>query len=262
MNIKISGLHLIDTDNYDKIIIREENDGYKVNVRKRKEGATGEIKNTKWSSCLKGLSSSCKIKEIINHCLDNSSIKELRMNALVPYYESVFTVVRGKKSLYLDLSSPTFIETINNVKMKYYNDRWETIENNKDVDYYSIGVDFKSSYNISYDNVLGKTMEIKLLGSKRYKDECVSLMDMEEVFLRDFIYEKLNNATEEVKIENMNLFDSEQEHYLNFGYYINCGNACIGIEEVDLLPEVIAVINRYNKGKEEGKKKRLKLEGF
>jgi len=30
MNIKISGLHLIDTDNYDKIIIREEKEGYKV----------------------------------------------------------------------------------------------------------------------------------------------------------------------------------------------------------------------------------------
>jgi len=184
------------------------------------------------------------------------------MNALLPYYESVFTVARGNKSLYLDLSSPTFIETINNVKMKYYNDRWEAIENNKDIDYYSIGVDFKSSYNISYDNVLGKTMEIKLLASKRYKDEYVSLMDMEEVFLRDFIYKRLNNDTGEVKIENMNLFDGEQEHYLNFGYYINCGNTCIGIEEVDLLPEVISIINEYNKGKEEGKKKQLKLEGF
>ena len=99
----------------------------------------------------------------------------------------------------------------------------------------------------------------KIVVVKHNDDYKVNFVEKNEnEFIKDFIYSKLVEKGEEAYIEDQNLYFDECENYINFGYFVNCGDLCIAIYDMNLLPEVSSVVDKYNKERENIKIKKLK----
>ena len=81
-------------------------------------------------------------------------------------------------------------------------------------------------------------------------------------FLQDFLYSKFKEKDHFAYIEDRNLYFEGCENYINLGYFVNCGDLCIVINDENLLPDVVSVVDKYNKERESAKKLQLKMEGF
>lgn len=260
MSIKINNMNLLNENDYDKMIIRGNNDKYSVNLKKTKEPFPKIKSKYKWTDNLNELDDESKISKIINYYLEYTTINKIADDVVLPYYNEVFTEVSGDRKLYLSIKSSLSNDIKTNIKMKYYNDREQVIQQNKDINYYRISATNYSSYKIINND--SSIMEINLLsyqngiGGNRYLNE------VENEFLKDFILEKLNEEGMEAIIENQNLYNEDDEDYINFGYFVTCGNLTIDVNSVDLLPNVVNIVNKYNKERESTKKLQLKLEGF
>lgn len=260
MRLKINNINLLNENDYDRVIIKKRNNGYHVSVKRVRESVPKMKGKNKWSSNLRRLDDVSKLKEIINYHLEYTTINKIREEVVLPYYGSIFTEIGGNRTIYLDMHSCIFNDIKKNVRIKYYNDREKTIENNKDINYYSISASDESSYKIIDDGFVS-TMEIKLLSYQNGINGCRYLDDVENLFLKDFLWDKFYKEDQDAKIENQNLYNEEDENYVNLGYFVTCGNLTVSVDK-ELLPNVVNVVENYNKEREKEKSMQLKLEGF
>ena len=256
MSVNIKGIKRLNQNDYEKIIIIEQKNGYLVNlIYSKKEETTT---NTKINNPLKGKSDIEQIKIIINNYLDNTKINKLSEYQLIPYYTSSFNIINGDKDLYFSLHNEEFNDIKNKVKNKYYSDRLKTVEENKNITYYNFKLDSASSYNIVCDSYFGEKIEFSLLGHKKHLQNDLYIDEEERAFFQEFIYNKLLETGEEAVINNNNLYDEETEGYINLGYDVTCGSIVINIDNSDLFPEIVGVVDKYNKERKNIKIKKLK----
>ena len=72
-------------------------------------------------------------------------------------------------------------------------------------------------------------------------------------FIKDFIYDRLNQIGEIATIENKNMW-LHTDGYVNLLYFLTCVNLVISIDNVTLLLEVVFTMGKYNKKLEIDKK--------
>ena len=260
MSVKIEQLNLIKMNDYNKMIIRKTNDGYKVTARRHGERMPQISASRKRAKFFEGLSDKEKIEYLIDHFLNYNTLNCVSKNILIPYYDDVYTYEKCDKELYFNLKEQLQKEMMTKVKEKYYSDRLKTIEENSDINYYTFKLGSVTSYNIVKDNYFGKCIEFCLLGYKKELNSCICVDEEEESFFRKMVEEKLQQEGEEATVDNKNLFNEEDENYINLGYYITCGNTVIDIDSDSLFMEAVNIVDNYNKERKDTKIKKLKME--
>ena len=144
------------------------------------------------------------------------------------------------------------------VKEKYNSDRLNAIKENGDIAYYKFKLDSVSAYYVMKDKYFGEQISFCLSGKKISGQMLID--EDEKIFFNKFVSDKLQQEGKEAIIENKNLFNEEDENYINLGYYITCGDVVIDIDNIELLEEVLNVVDNYNKERKNIKIKKLKME--
>lgn len=257
MGVVIKGLKLMNANSYDKIIIRENNGNYTVDVK----GSLLKIPTLSLSyqflDSLPGTNSEDKIIYIIEEFLRYSAINCVTDHQYLSRYAGYFSVIKGNRELDLRLINKSKFQCIPSMVMnKYCNDRISFCDYNKDInqiDFYTKGE--QTSYQ-KKDVNFGSYLEFYLI-TKNNK-----LPEFEKKFIKDFLNDRLNQIGETATIENKNMWSGHTEDYVNLGYFLTCGNLVVSIDNITLLPEFISVVDKYNKTLETEKKMQLKMEGF
>lgn len=262
MSVKIEQLQLLVQNDYDAMVIRKNNEGYKVNVRKHGDDLPTAKLIRNHEEFFNGMNDDEKVEQVITWFLVPNKINYISRNIHIPHRSAKYVCVRGDKELYFDL--PLYLEqkVISKLKEKYYQDRLKEIKNNSDITYYNFKLDNASCYSIIEDENSTKQMNFCLLSHKKSSSRDKYLDEDEKLFLREFLYNKFKEVDCEATIENKHLYGDELAKYINLGYYVNCGNVIISIDNKELLPEVAAAVHNYNREREHKKTKQLKLEEF
>lgn len=262
MSVEIKGIDYLDQNDYEKIIIIENTNNYVIDVI-GPEDETKKIKSiNKWSNALNGKSDEEIINSIIEYYLDYSIINQINDHEVIPNYNFLFNCIRGTRQLYLNLSNKKIEEVKSKIRMKYYIDREKMIEKNKDIKNYCLNISRGMCYKKEGGNNLTDSITINLLGCINQKNGTKDITQDEKIFLQDFLYSKFSGKDCFINIEDKNLYFEECEKYINLGYFITCDDLCISINDRNLLPEIVSVVDKHNKQIENAKKLQLKLEGF
>jgi len=255
MSVTINGLKSLEANDYERIIIREKNGKYQIDVKPPKNKIKTSKANWYLSNDLNGKTAEEKIVLIIDSFLRNTKINYVHNNKYLSHYDGKFSGVTGTRELYFQL----FTEKLGNIpKMlmdKYFKDRLEFCVLNNAITSYNI---WSTSRTSSYERVdanYGSSITFHLL-QKNGK-----LANFEKKFLADLIEEKLYESGEKANLERK-IVDYEETGTIDFGYFLTCGNLIMRLREQIIVNEVTEVVNKYNKERETVKKMQLKLEGF
>lgn len=254
MAINITGKEHLDDNSYEGIIITETDDGYQIMV----SGASNDKTYFSPESLLDisdGKSDVQKVVEIVRLYLEQNKITELNDNRSARCSNGDYLLC-GDGSRYLSIITKeakrsAILDTVLN---KFYCDRDEFLEQNKNIDRIEINMKEYSTYQKRSD-CYGEYLELNLFG----KDG--NLTPEDELFLTKFIFNKLKRASHKAVLENQNFpSDGDELDYINLGYYLTCGDVYISIESENLLPVATKAIVMYERQREIPKHK-IKKEG-
>ena len=262
MSVEIKGIDFLDRNNYDKMIIAVKRNNYIVEVIGIEKEYKTIDRDNRWSNILDSKSDEEKIEELINYYLDYSNINEINQYEFIPCYDGLFYGIKGTRQLYMNLNNVKFKDIYSRIQTKYINNRMVFLEKNKDIKNYSIGISRGTSYKKEQYNYLPDSITIKLQGCINQRNGIKDIVQEEKQFLQEFLYDKFSEQESFAHIEDRNLHSEDCENYVNLGYHVTCGDLSIGIDNVELLPDVVHVVEKYNKERKDAKIKQLKLEGF
>lgn len=257
MGIVIKGLNHLDANNYNRIMIREENGNYLINIKNNKGKYDGLKTSYRISDILDEQTNEEIIMTIIESFLRNSKINKIKDNEFLDRYNGKFTVVKGTRELDLQVFNPKLSIISKIIINKYLNDRLEFCDKGN-INSYEIEPTYNKTSYKEINTVFGKVKRLELL-QRNGKTAA-----FEQSFLKEFISEKLCNQNEIAKIVHRGICTPVNCHYVPTETCLTCGNFHIKLlnPNMDLLNEVTEVVNTYNKEREESKKMQLKLEGF
>jgi len=287
VSVKIVGIKKLNANVYDKMVIREIDNNYIVNVTGNKLSDKFIVSSYKLSDSLKNISDNEKIISIVDSFLENTKINNIDMLVLCIGYRGEFILVEGTRKLYLQINNDDLLKRI--MKMigdKYNRDRFEYCMDSDSSNINSFNINFcdkVSSYNRYFiscddctgcknnDNYCDKYIEFKLI----YKDGMIANFD--KIFIERFIYDKLCEVAREACVyvieKDVKSSGVIVGRYIS-GYCIICGELgirfnCTPFNKDDVINFCNNIVNRYNSefncyndNNENIKKRQLIIEGF
>lgn len=281
MSVKINGIKKLNANAYNKIVIREVDSNYFVNVTGEKLSDKYVSISSKLFDNLKKIDDNEKIISIVDSILENMKIDSIDMFVLCIGYKGEFIKIDGTRKLYLQIENKVLLkEIIKMIKAKYNRDRYQYCINNSMVNSYNIILDDKiSSYNkhfISCYDCSGcdvsencpKYIEFKMIYNGN------QLVNFDKLFIERFILDKLWEVGKEacifIKEKDIKLKGGEKVGGYVDAYYILCGDlsirfSCSVLNRDYIFTLCSEIINRYNNElnvNNDIKRKQLKMEGF
>ena len=273
MSVNIKGLRKLDSNYFDEIVISQNGvDDYNVFV----SGKNISVSNSNFSDMLKKLSSYEIICMIIRKFIEDITINEITDLVDLPHRDGKWLLIYGDechKALKLQLFGSKFKPLFDEIKMKYFNDRYNYFWNSEIKT-------LKLSSNSFYSSYYGETVDcekslhscVDEFNCDNYVKYVVKLdkngkvMEFERKFIEEFLYHKFWSVGEEVKIKG--IFE-EYSYSLNRilkGHIIKSGDLEVIFPHNEDFMFMFSIVNNYNnelfKIKEDVKKKQLKMEGF
>lgn len=258
MSVKINGLKKLDANFYEKIVIKDSEQGFLVNVSGNLTKLDTVHVGDKVSSRLKDISDEEKIKEIIEYYLDYNKINTINVSRSSD--EILIKSLEGK-TLIIQSSSPFTDNIKKSLFDKYNKDRCDYCYSSKNVKVICLDVSWESS---SYEMILDEKSNKGNL-CLTLKTGINGLVSSETKFLLEFILNKISECNE--KIEIISVFDLDYKNGV-FGewYSLLCGNFEIYFSKRKDLLWIFELVDEYNKkinnDKLDIKKRQLKMEGF
>jgi len=283
MSVKISTKKELDANFYNRMFIREVDDGFCVKVNSEKLTDDYVSISYRISDNFKKMKDNDKIISIVESFLESTEINGIELSCMYAGQVGEFIKISGTRELYLQISNPELLKLIiKMIKSKYDRDRYKYC-NLKDLNnFYNIVLNGKeSSYSegflpceqcVGYDckEFCPKHTEFRLM----YTDG--KMLSFEEKFIQRFIYDKLweigrdafiSEDTGDIKVGG----DTKIGTYVK-SYIITCGDLFIRFNVsafsrsyvFDLCNEIV---NKYNEelvmmDNNEVMKRQLKMEGF
>ena len=285
MSVRIISMEQLDSNIYNRVVIRQVKDDFFVRVSGEK--TTDEYKpiSYKLSDNFRGIDSDIKILEIVESVLENMRVDTIKMSVSIPGYSNKFIKVGGTRELYLQIYNQELLKKL--VKMiidKYNRDRYKYCSLDNNHKSYNIFLDRNESFygskfiscdrwgncNQSDETVLNcpKNIEFKLM----FVNGKIVAFDYK--FITRFVYDKLWEIGKEAilvtETENINLADGTKVGESIQAYCIICDNLiirfnCSVFTKNYVLNICNKLLDRYNSELneiEKVKKRQLKLEGF
>ena len=286
MSVRITSKKKLDSNAYDKLIVREEDDNYVIKVTGVKHNDQYVPVSYKLTDNLKKKSDSEKIISVVESFLENSLINCIEISRSCVGCVGRFIKISGTRELYIQISDQELLNKIlQMVKNKYERDRYNYVINSEVQETYDIilnkGISYYNREFISCDDC-------------EYHNECEDLRDVcpnhiqfrlmyengkivqfDEEFIKKFIYDKLweigTDANIAEVVEDIKLGGVQKIGSAIRGYYITCGNLRILFNCSTFSKEYVKnlcnyVVNKYNNELNEKnsvvKKRQLIMEGF
>lgn len=285
MSVKIMTKLKLDTNAYNKLIIREEDGKYLVKI-------SGNKVDDKYTSVfrltdsMKKMGDVEKIITIVESFLENTQINYIDASTCCVGCSGRFIKVSGSRELYIQHieNQELLKKLIKMITEKYTRDRYSYVMNsniknsysivlNKDISYYNR--EFISCGDCEYradceksNGVCPKQIQFRLMF------ENGKLLPFDKEFIERFVYDKLwevgLSASVVVNKSDIKLHDGTVISKVVDGYSIACGDVMIKFNCSTFSIEYVLnfcyeIINRYNgelRNIEKIKKRQLKMEGF
>lgn len=257
MSVRIRGLNLLDSNLYQRMIIREDLSGnFQVSVIGEKPRVPMIPTSFLFSDDLKRKKDTEKINLLIEHFLRYSRVSKLERNAYLDYYRGDFQVIKGDRELDFQLRNPELKNSIKMIENKYLNDRLAFCEENKDVSnillrsnwdvYYQKGNDYRDDYLKFY-----------------LQENRGALVGREQRFLQEFLYHRFCEIGEFVLLRDRSyLHNLPDGTLITYGASYVCGNLNLWTMSEPVTSCVEEVVEKYNEELTTQKKLQLKMEGF
>jgi len=264
MSVKITGLNLLDSNFYDRVLVTEKNNDYRVYIQKDKKiksedifRGKGILIGDKFSDELKEKTDEEKIISILNKFLEYANINMISKDYLA--YNKIYDVASGTREFRMQIFSPKLKIISQMIINKYQNDRLKCIYENRNINAYTIHLSGITSYT---KDLTGKHIALDLLSQNG------KMMEFEKQFLEEFIYTKLNEIGQYTDFGPRKIFTSiflNSEEIMQ--YRLVCGDLRIVFDnDRYLIKEVEKIVNNYNtnlhKQKTMQMNMQLKMEGF
>lgn len=282
MSVKILTKERLNANNYNKMIIREVDCNYIVNVSGERLTDQYTSLSYKISDNFRKMEDEEKIICIVDTFLRDTIVSSIDTGVFYSGCREQFIMVFGTRKLYLYLENSKLLRTIvKMIKDKYNMDRYKYCNNNSSDNLYEISLNSKgASYGrkcISCENCAGcmedddtcpSYIQFKLM----YVKGRIAVFDKN--FIDRFIYEKLWEYGSVASI-------TEETHDIMVGgitkigkcidsYNIICGDLvikfnCTTFSKKYVFELISGIVNRYNSELKEVnkyKKRQLKMEGF
>lgn len=281
MSVKISTKERLNTNIYNKMIIREVDGNYLVNVSNENKDSELTSLSCKVSDGLKKMADINKIICIVESFLNSTLISYIEFGIGHTGYTEKFLKVGGTRTLYLYICNPELIRIlVKMIKDKYNIDRYKFCDINTVDNSYSISLNRKeSSYGKSVvpceeccrcicDSVCSTYIEFKLMYIQG------NIAGFDKKFIERFIYDKLWEYGDVASIVERTRDvivggDTKLGECID-SYDIVCGDLVIKFNCTDFSKSYVFnlcnnIVNRYNCELLEVtnyKKRQLKMEGF
>lgn len=263
MSIKISGLKLLDANFYNRILIIEKNNNYKVYVKRDKKviDGIGSLECIPvgyiFSEEIKSKSEEEKIRLITEKFLEYTRISKVNINySWNTRLDSFKTITAsGTREFKLQLFNLNLESFSQMILKKYINDRLNFMSEFEDVNTISISLDGHTSYEKNAQHI-----KLSLLSKNS------ELESFEREFLENLIYTKLEKTKGHAVIVptcHMNPIFIHKESLID--YVLKCGDLIINLgKDRKLIEEVQRIINNYETDLRNQKimHMQLKMEGF
>ena len=286
MGVRIKTKLMLDSNSYNKLIIREDDGNFFVKVSGDKLDEKFEFLSYRLTDSLKSMTDSEKIIAIVESYLENAFVNSIESSRTCLGSPGLFIKVSGSRELYIRIENKELLNrVVKMIKEKHIRDRY----------YYIMNSDIKNSYNIVLNKgVSCYNREFISCDDCEYRIDCEKsngvcpkqiqfrlmfsngkLVSFDEKFIERFIYDKLwdvgliANVIEIV--HDICLCGGEKVGTVVDGYYITCGNLKIRFNCSVFSREYVMnicnnIVNRYNNELNERdnniKNKQLKMEGF
>lgn len=281
MSVKIVGVKKLDANVYDRMVIREIDGNYFVNVNGAKLSKDYVSGTYKLSDSLKGIKDTEKVILIVDSFLENMKIKSIDALVRCINYNGNFIEVDGTRKLHLQIENKELLKVI--IKMiinKYNRDRYQyCINNSKDNEYNIFLNDKFTSYDKKFidckdcsystcDDKCPKNIEFRLM----YINGKIAYFD--KLFIERFIMDKLWEVGKDACIfvheKDIKLLGGEKVGRYVDAYYILCGDLSIkftcGVFNKDYIFSLCSeIVNKYNEEltiNNSMMKRQLKMEEF
>ena len=282
MSVKILTKERLNANNYNKMIIREVDCNYIVNVSGERLTDQYTSLSYKISDNFRKMEDEEKIICIVDTFLRDTIVSSIDTGVFYSGCREQFIMVFGTRKLYLYLENSKLLRTIvKMIKDKYNIDRYKYCNNNSSDNLYEISLNSKgASYGrkcISCENCAGCIEDDDISPSYiQFKLMYINgnIASFDKKFLERFIYDKL---WEYGKLANL----TEETHDIKVGgitkigkcidsYNIICGDLvikfnCTTFSKKYVFELISGIVNRYNSELKEVnkyKKRQLKMEGF
>ena len=282
MSVKILTKERLDANNYNKMIIREVDCNYIVNVSGERLTDQYTSLSYKISDNFRKMEDEEKIICIVDTFLRDTIVSSIDTGVFYSGCREQFIMVFGTRKLYLYLENSKLLRTIvKMIKDKYNMDRYKYCNNNSSDNLYEISLNSKgASYGrkcISCENCAGCIEDDDISPSYiQFKLMYIigKLAGFDKSFIEGFIYDKLweygsvASITEET--HDINDHRTTKTRKCIDSYNIVCGDLvirfnCSSYSQNYVFNLCDNIVNRYNnelKEIYECKKKQLKMEGF
>lgn len=273
MALYFNGLNLLDSNRYDSIMIKglltEEKQDFQVDIKALKPDFKnqpvyfkfhGQSVMPKFSEQIKGMTDAEKVIEIVKKYLEYSEVSEIRDLSRLPHYKGWFNIIRGTRNLYLQIYGSEVKVIPPMVIKKYLDDRLIFLTNNEDINLYKIELNHGlTSYKKEKVNDKERICLNLFYGEKNDK-----IADFDQQFLKDFIFDKLNQVGEEAKLVCITSVTQFTPSISGYGFHIICGDLviCLNGMETLVLEQIKPYLQEYNESLKQSKVMQLKLEGF
>lgn len=282
MSVKVSSKEMLDSNAYNRIIIRGVKGEYFVKVSGYKKDDMFVSVSYKLSDSFKRKGDNEKILSIIESFLANSKVKSIELEAYCAGCKGQFIKVSGDRELLLQIDDALLLsDVLTIIKRKYDKDRYEYCINDGEQSYSVVLSKNVTSYGrvcISCENC-------------EYHGDCIpvcpgvtqfrvwyehgKIVSFDKKFLARFVYDKLweqgvrasiVEATHDIKVGGVTKIGEATD-----GYYIVSGNFeilfnCSTFSRAYVYDFCNSIVNRYNKELNKidnsVKKRQLKMEGF
>lgn len=281
MSVKISTVERLNANAYDRIIIRETNGNFFVNVCGKKSNDEYVSLSYKLSDRLRRVEDCEKIRLIVDSFLENAMVNCIETDASFYGCIGKFIKICGSRELYLQITNKELLkQLVKMIKDKYERDRYNYLITNDDNKMYNIMLSNQlSSYEkkcIScsdcsgceeFDSICPKYIDFRLMYNGK-------ILPFDRNFIERFICDKMSlvglPACVVVDKKDLKLRDGTVVSTIVDGYSISFGDIIIKFTCSTLSLEYILdfcrwIVDKHNrelKEIEKGKKRQLKMEGF
>jgi len=263
MSVKITGLNLLNSNFYDRILINKKDSNYRIYIQKNKKIKPQDIfrgkgipTEYKFTDELRDKTDEEKIIMIAKEFLEYANISMISRDYFA--YNKIYDVASGTREFRMRLFNPKLQIISQMIINKYLNDRLKCIYENRNINAYTIHLSGRTSYT---KDTTGYHIGLELLIQNG------KLAHFEKQFLEDLIYTKLNEIGEYADFGPKQIFTSiflKPEEIMQ--YRLKCGDLRIVFDnDRYLIKEVEKIVNDYNnlhKQKVMHMNMQMKMEGF
>ena len=252
MAFVISDDNMLDSNNYDQIVIRDvdkETDSIDVVVKGREYRTPMVLLKNRFSDTLKNLSAQECVIKTVDYFLNYSNVRSIIGR---PMYDTDF-IVGGSRVLDYNVGDLNLaLEVESMVWKRYLLCRTKFLEGLNEVKCYSFTAKQDKSNYLSEDGIA--SFHLAVFGD--------GLETCESKFLEDFLLSKFSLQDEEAEICGGFIFDEETMEFLDSNNRIVCGDLEFRFQDMQLFGMAKTIAAKYNANREKGKLKQIKMEGF